>query len=251
MVLLKESDTGPVRILYLCVSNAARSQMAEGLARALLPAAVTVESPGSEPGTLNPYAMAAMAEIGIDISKHQPKGLDAVDLAGADVIVTLCADEICPVEQAADAVRDSVQRRRHQLQLRIPQDLEMVGDCVRLVQIMTNLLTNAVRYTPDGGSIAVEACSLGSIVELRVRDSGVGIDPDLVSRLFDPFVQGPGGHRAGLGVVLNLVQRLVVAHGGSIRVCSEGPGCGSEFRVQLPAAGAAWEEPRPPVTAVS
>lgn len=99
-----------------------------------------MESPGSEPGTLNPYAMAAMAEIGIDISKHQPKGLVAVDLAGADVIVTLCADEICPVEQAADAVRDSVQRHRHQLQLRIPQDLEMVGDCVRLVQIMTNLL---------------------------------------------------------------------------------------------------------------
>jgi len=155
------------------------------------------------------------------------------------------------VEQAADAVRDSAQRRRHQLQLRVPQDLELVGDRVRLVQIMTNLLTNAVRYTPDGGSIAVEACSLGSIVELRVRDSGVGIDPDLVSRLFDPFVQGPGGHRAGLGVGLNLVQRLVVAHGGSIRVCSEGPGCGSEFRVQLPAAGAAWEEPRPPVTAVS
>ncbi|TVS16633.1 MAG: arsenate reductase ArsC [Gammaproteobacteria bacterium] len=90
-----------MRILFLCVSNAARSQMAEGLARALLPASVTVESAGSEPGTLNPDAVAVMAEIGIDISKHQPKGLDAVDVAGADVIVTLCADEICPVVPGA------------------------------------------------------------------------------------------------------------------------------------------------------
>ena len=90
-----------MRILFLCVSNSARSQMAEGLGRALLPASVTVESAGSEPGTLNPDAVAVMAEIGIDISEHQPKGLDAVDLAGADVIVTLCADEICPVVPGA------------------------------------------------------------------------------------------------------------------------------------------------------
>ena len=143
------------------------------------------------------------------------------------------------VEQAADAVRDSAQRHRHQLQLHVPQGLEMVGDRVRLVQITTNLLTNAVRYTPDGGAIAVEACSRGSVVELRVRDSGVGIDPDLLPRLFDPFVQGPGSHRAGLGLGLNLVHRLVAAHGGAISVYSEGPGRGSEFRVQLPAAGSA------------
>ena len=90
-----------MRILFLCVSHSTRSQMAEGLARALLPASVTVESAGSEPGTLNPDAVAVMAEIGIDISEHQPKGLDAVDLAGADVIVTLCADEICPVVSGA------------------------------------------------------------------------------------------------------------------------------------------------------
>ncbi|MCC5887371.1 MAG: arsenate reductase ArsC [Gammaproteobacteria bacterium] len=90
-----------MRILFLCVGNSARSQMAEGLARALLPATVTVESAGSEPGTLNPAAVAVMAEIGIDISEHQPKGLDAVDIAAADFIVTLCAEEICPVVPGA------------------------------------------------------------------------------------------------------------------------------------------------------
>jgi len=84
------------RILFLCVANSARSQIAEGLARALLPASVEVASAGSNPGRLNPESVAVMAEIGIDISGHYSKGLDAVAPTTADLIITLCADEICP-----------------------------------------------------------------------------------------------------------------------------------------------------------
>jgi len=85
-----------MRIVFLCVANSARSQMAEGLARALLPPSVEVASAGSAPATLNPLAVAALAEVGIDISGHTSKGLDAAAPETADLIVTLCADQVCP-----------------------------------------------------------------------------------------------------------------------------------------------------------
>jgi arsenate reductase len=84
--------------VFLCIANAARSQMAEGLARAIAPLGAGYQffSAGSQPGTLNPLAVRALAEQGIDIAHHRSKGLDDVPLAQADVIVTLCADEVCP-----------------------------------------------------------------------------------------------------------------------------------------------------------
>ncbi len=84
-------------IIFLCVANSARSQMAEGLARAAAPPGWTVSSAGSEPGRLSSRAVAVMAEIGIDISSHRSKGLDEVPLRDADRVVTLCAEEACPV----------------------------------------------------------------------------------------------------------------------------------------------------------
>lgn len=84
------------RILFLCVANSARSQMAEGLARALLPN-VEVLSAGSRPTQVNPYAIEALAEIGIDISGHRSKSVDEVAHASLDLVVTLCAEEVCPV----------------------------------------------------------------------------------------------------------------------------------------------------------
>lgn len=86
-----------MRILFLCVANSARSQMAEGLARAMLPASVEVVSAGSVPSYLNPLAVEAMAEAGIDISNHRSKPVEDVSPETADLIVTLCADEVCPV----------------------------------------------------------------------------------------------------------------------------------------------------------
>jgi protein-tyrosine-phosphatase len=87
----------PIGVLFLCVGNSARSQMAEGLARHLAPPGTAIWSAGSEPGALNPLAVRVMAEIGLDISDHVAKGLDAVPQDRVDAVITLCAEEICPV----------------------------------------------------------------------------------------------------------------------------------------------------------
>lgn len=89
------------KILFLCVANAARSQMAEGLARSLLGRDVEVASAGSRPSALHPLAVAAMAELGIDISAHTSKAVSGIDVASFDLVVTLCADEVCPLLPAS------------------------------------------------------------------------------------------------------------------------------------------------------
>jgi len=86
-----------VKILFLCVANSARSQMAEGLARKLFDKRVTVLSAGSEPATVNPYAINAMKNINIDISNHYSKPISDVLINDVDVAITLCADEVCPI----------------------------------------------------------------------------------------------------------------------------------------------------------
>jgi len=85
------------KILFLCVANSARSQMAEGLARRQFAADTEVLSAGSRPSKVNPYAIQAMAEIGIDIRDQHSKSVDDVDAGSADLVITLCADEVCPV----------------------------------------------------------------------------------------------------------------------------------------------------------
>jgi arsenate reductase len=84
-------------ILFLCVANSARSQMAEGLARSILGPNVRVQSAGSQPATVNPYAIEVMSEIGIDLSSHTSKSADTIDAASIDTVITLCAEEVCPV----------------------------------------------------------------------------------------------------------------------------------------------------------
>ncbi len=84
-------------VLFLCVANSARSQMAEGIARALAPAGVKVSSAGSAPSKLNPLAVKALAEIGIDISGQRSKHVDEIPPDDVSVVITLCAEEVCPV----------------------------------------------------------------------------------------------------------------------------------------------------------
>ncbi|MBL8114116.1 MAG: arsenate reductase ArsC [Acidobacteria bacterium] len=84
-------------LLFLCVANSARSQMAEGLARAHFGDSVRVQSAGSAPSRVNPLAVAALAELGIDLSAHTSKSVDTIDPATVDTVVTLCAEEVCPV----------------------------------------------------------------------------------------------------------------------------------------------------------
>lgn len=85
------------RILFLCVANSARSQMAEGLARQMLGPNVEVLSAGSQPSTVNPYAIEAMAEIGIELTTHHSKSVDSIDVSKIDLVITLCAEEVCPI----------------------------------------------------------------------------------------------------------------------------------------------------------
>jgi arsenate reductase len=87
-------------ILFLCVANSARSQMAEGLARKRFGARVAVQSAGSEPSRVNPYAVEVMAEVGVDLGTHHSKSVQSIDPAGVGTVITLCAEEVCPVSVA-------------------------------------------------------------------------------------------------------------------------------------------------------
>lgn len=87
----------PRHVLFLCVANSARSQMAEGIARSLAPPGVTVSSAGSQPSRVNPLAIRALDELGIDIRSHTSKSVDHISPAGIDAVITLCAEEVCPV----------------------------------------------------------------------------------------------------------------------------------------------------------
>jgi len=87
----------PKHILFLCVANSARSQMAEGIARNFAPSEVKISSAGSKPSKVNPHAIKVLSEIDIDISSHFSKGVDSINPEGVDVVITLCAEEVCPV----------------------------------------------------------------------------------------------------------------------------------------------------------
>ncbi len=89
-------EMAPRGLLFLCVANSARSQIAEGIARSLAPKDVVVFSAGSNPGQLNPLAVQVLGEIGIDISDHQSKGIPTIPADSVDAVITLCAEEVCP-----------------------------------------------------------------------------------------------------------------------------------------------------------
>jgi PAS domain S-box-containing protein len=144
------------------------------------------------------------------------------------------------VARAVEATSPLFQQRHHRLELAVPAEgLVVDGDEVRLTQVVSNLLTNAARYTPDGGRVELVAAREGNQVVLRVRDDGAGIDHDLLPHVFEMFVQGTRGldrSQGGLGLGLSLVQTLTALHGGTVEAKSEGPGRGSEFTVRLPIA---------------
>jgi PAS domain S-box-containing protein len=142
------------------------------------------------------------------------------------------------VAGAVEQVRPLIEARRHQLQVRAGAGQAPVcGDHTRLVQVLVNLLTNAAKYTPQGGSIAVDLRVEDGTVQLAVTDNGSGIEPSLLPCVFDIFTQGvrtPDRTQGGLGIGLALVKSLVALHGGQVRARSEGPGRGSVFEVTLP-----------------
>lgn len=139
--------------------------------------------------------------------------------------------------EAADIVRPSAVERGIELSVETPtEELVVAGDGVRLMEVLTNLLNNAVRYTDDGGRVLVRAARSEGAVEIRVSDTGKGIATDVLPKIFDLFGQGVEGLQGGLGIGLAVAARLVQLHGGTVEAHSDGPGRGSEFVVRLPAS---------------
>jgi signal transduction histidine kinase/chemotaxis methyl-accepting protein methylase len=142
------------------------------------------------------------------------------------------------LDSAVVATRPMYQAARHQLRVAVPdQPVEVDGDFRRLVQVFTNLLVNAAKYTPPSGHIEVAIVPGPASVAVRVQDDGLGITSDMLPRIFDMFVQSHDAHgrsQGGLGIGLNLVRRLVELHGGTVTAASAGAGHGSAFTVELP-----------------
>jgi len=144
------------------------------------------------------------------------------------------------IAKAADSVSPMARARSQKLTVSFPQNPLLIdADPVRLEQILGNLLSNAIKYTPDGGSVDLSARQRDGQLEVRVRDSGIGIPAESLATLFRPFVQVPGAMdyaKGGLGIGLALVRGLVELHGGTVRAESAGSGKGATFTVVLPGA---------------
>jgi len=146
------------------------------------------------------------------------------------------------VDIALEACAPLIESGGHRLAVTLPDEsLWVDGDLTRLAQSLSNLVNNAAKYTPDGGSIAVSLARRGEQAELAVQDSGVGLPPNMIGRVFDMFAQVNrtlGRSQGGLGIGLALVKRLVRLHGGEVRAESAGPDQGSRFTILLPLAEA-------------
>jgi signal transduction histidine kinase len=142
------------------------------------------------------------------------------------------------VATALETVQPIVQARQHALSVNLPpQPVTLFGDSVRLAQIVGNLLHNAAKFTPVGGSIALDAALDGNTLVLRISDNGIGVPAASAGQIFELFAQArhvPDRVQDGLGIGLSLVRKLVELHGGTVSVSSEGEGQGSTFEVRLP-----------------
>ena len=142
------------------------------------------------------------------------------------------------VRAAAEASGPLIGAAAHRLELDLPREpLRVNADPVRIAQVLSNLLNNAAKYTPDGGRIALSLAREDRRALIRVRDTGIGIPAEMLPRVFEKFMQVPGSVNrslGGLGIGLSLARTLVELHGGTIEAKSDGEGKGSEFVVSLP-----------------
>ncbi len=165
----------------------------------------------------------------LDVSRVS-RGLVTLDVAVLD------ARQI--VTSAVEQVRPLIDARRHRLSLRIPPELTSIqGDQKRLVQILSNLLNNAAKYTPEGGDIALCLDVDDDQLVFTVTDNGIGITDDVIDHIFEMFAQAARTSdrtQGGLGIGLALVKNLVQLHGGTVSAHSEGAGKGSRFQLTFP-----------------
>jgi PAS domain S-box-containing protein len=156
--------------------------------------------------------------------------------------------------RAVEMVTPMIEQRKQHLSVEIAP-LQWYGDPARLAQIVSNLLTNASRYSDAQAAIALRAGAVDGRLEIEVLDDGMGLSPDMLSRIFEPFVQGERklhGSVGGLGIGLALVKNLVEMHGGTVEARSEGTGQGSRFIVRLPLTPApAARAPQPVASAIA
>ena len=152
------------------------------------------------------------------------------------------------IDDVANACRPAMEARLQQFNLQLPQHrVEIDGDAIRLTQILTNLLDNASKYTPEGGVIALSVQTEGDFLILTVADNGIGMTAEALPHIFEPFVQDAHSaafDRSGLGIGLTVVRDLVEAHGGQVEAKSDGKMLGSVFTVRLPLSTKATESSR-------
>jgi PAS domain S-box-containing protein len=148
-------------------------------------------------------------------------------------------DLLTVVARAVEGSRPLIDARKHILEVSLPdQSMPVLADPVRLAQVLWNLLNNAAKYTPEGGRIWLRAELEGGQAVIRVKDTGMGIPPKMLPKVFDLFLQMDrtlDRAEGGLGIGLTLVRRLTAMHGGTVEARSEGVGQGCEFIVRLPA----------------
>jgi PAS domain S-box-containing protein len=164
------------------------------------------------------------------------------------------------VDSAVEAARPLLDGKHHSFRVSLPAEaLLLTADPLRLSQVLSNLLTNAAKYTDPGGHIELSGYVEGGMLCLSVQDDGIGMSAESLERIFEMFSQAEGASArsdGGLGIGLSLVRGLVELHGGTVEAMSEGPGCGSKFMVRLPlaasapSAAAATETDAPQVTIV-
>jgi PAS domain S-box-containing protein len=147
------------------------------------------------------------------------------------------------IEMALETSQGLIDAAENELTLTLPfKPIYIFGDLTRIAQILLNILNNAAKYSDPGGKISLAAKKEESHAVISVKDTGLGIEPEMLTKIFEMFgqIETPGGEaRGGLGIGLSVVKKLVEMHGGSIEAFSEGEGKGSEFIVRLPLAGEA------------
>src|SRR5437762_6599961 len=152
------------------------------------------------------------------------------------------------IAHSVETVRPMIDAREQRLSVEVSaRPVWLLGDFARLSQVVANLLNNASKYTGEGGRIRLAAMAGEGVATITVEDNGSGIDPELLPRVFELFVQGERGldrSPGGLGIGLTLVKRLVELHQGRVEAHSEGPGRGARFRIMLPSISAVRQQPQ-------
>jgi two-component system CheB/CheR fusion protein len=199
-------------------------------------AALRLVEPGSEPAT---RMLDMMERSANHLTRLVEDLLDATRITSGKIQLQRVPVEL--VGLVSGAVTDAglaFERRDLQLESRLPGgELWTLGDPVRLTQVLSNLLTNAQKFTPDGGRVTVSLERIDARAVVRVRDTGVGVDPSQIPALFEPFVQAAQGldrSRGGLGLGLAVARGLLELHRGRITMHSDGPGRGTEVTFDLP-----------------